>query len=139
MGKVSKEVVKAVIDEVDKLDEAVKDKCSLCNITLTDIVKRIEVSSNASVSTVCNTIAKVLNRSKSDGEKISAEALRQRVLNTEGKRKNVSKTKINYKNKYLDLKIKYNTALTQISELTDKVEKLTSIIVEYVDKEASDI
>ena len=69
-----------------------KNKCALCNETLTHIVKMAEVETGAGTATVTKVLAEQINEGAAPGDVVSANALRFRVRVLEGKRKSANGT-----------------------------------------------
>ena len=86
MGKYDDTLAK-IRDFFDGLTGEAKSKCALCNETLTHIVKMAEVETGAGTATVTKVLAEQLNDGAVEGDKVSGDALRFRVRNTEGRRK----------------------------------------------------
>lgn len=86
MGKYDDTLAK-IRDFFDGLTGEAKSKCALCNETLTHIVKMAEVETGAGTATVTKVLAEQLNEGAVEGDKVSGDALRFRVRNTEGRRK----------------------------------------------------
>ena len=86
MGRVSNTVLSKLCDFLDSLPGEVKGKCTLCNETLTHIVKQAEARTGAATATVTTEIAKRHNETAAPQDIVSGEALRNRVRQKEGDR-----------------------------------------------------
>ena len=83
MSRVAKDVLKKLADFLDNLPGDVRSKCSLCNETLTHIVKQAEAQTGAPTATVAREIAARHNEGAATGDVVSGESLRSRVVNIE--------------------------------------------------------
>ena len=86
MGKYE-DAINAVREFFGALPDDAKKKCSLCNETLTHIVKLAEVETGAGTATVTRVLAEQINDGAVEGDRVSGDALRFRVRYTEGKDK----------------------------------------------------
>ena len=86
MSRVAKEVLKKMADFLDNLPGDVRNKCSLCNETLTHIVKQAEAQTGAPVATITREIAERHNEGAAPGDVVSGEKLRLRVRQKEDDR-----------------------------------------------------
>jgi len=86
MPRVSPETLKKLTDFINSLSEDVKNKCSLCNTTLTDLVKKAEVQTGAGTATVTRVLAERINKTAAPGDRVSERSLVDKVRNVEGKR-----------------------------------------------------
>lgn len=84
MAKVSQETLKKLNDFLDSLPSEAQSKCSLCNETLVHLVKTAEVETGAGTATVTRELANRINDGAAPGDKVSGNALRNRVQNIEG-------------------------------------------------------
>lgn len=84
MPRVNPDTLKKLNAFIDSLPDYVKEKCALCNETLTHIVKQAEAQTGAGTRTVCRAIADQHNAGVPEGDKVSEEALTQRVRQKEG-------------------------------------------------------
>ena len=84
MAKVSQETLKKLNDFLDSLPSEAQSKCSLCNETLVHLVKTAEVETGAGTATVTRELANRINDGAAPGDKVSGNALRNRVQNAEG-------------------------------------------------------
>ena len=91
MGKYE-DAINAVREFFGALPDDAKKKCSLCNETLTHIVKLAEVETGAGTATVTRVLAEQINDGAVDGDRVSGDALRFRVRNAEGQRKSANGT-----------------------------------------------
>ena len=70
---------------MDSLPQEAKQKCSLCNETLTHIVKQAEVATGAGTATVTRVLAARINEDAAPGDMVTVRALTGRVERHEGK------------------------------------------------------
>jgi predicted DNA-binding protein YlxM (UPF0122 family) len=84
MARVKKEIKNKIIEAINNLDNNIKDKCSLCNITLTDVVLKISTTTDAPLETVAGVIADEINEGRPEYEHVSKRALVQRIKRTTG-------------------------------------------------------
>ncbi len=87
MAKVTKEAKDKLKEYIDKLSDDISKKCTLCNETLTDCVKKAEVKTGAPIATVARALAEKVNEGAAEADKVNGKALMFRVRNHEGKRK----------------------------------------------------
>lgn len=85
MGKYE-DAINAVRAFFGELPADAKKKCSLCNETLTHIVKLAEVETGAGTATVTRVLAEEINEGAADGDKVSAKALDSKVRYHEGRK-----------------------------------------------------
>jgi len=83
MSRVKQDVVDQVRELIALLPIEAKSKCALCNETLTHIVKQIEVQANAPMRTVCRELADQINETAAPGDRVSVDALQDRVRTKE--------------------------------------------------------
>jgi ribosomal protein L44E len=84
MASVSKEALDRLNYFFEALPKEVRNKCALCNETLTHIVKTAEVETGAGTATVTRELAKRINEGAAPGDQVSGGALRHRVQRAEG-------------------------------------------------------
>ena len=89
MSRVSKETISKLTAFIDSLPEEARNKCALCNETLTHIVKQAEVQTGAGTATVTKALSDKINEGSADGDRVSGGALRQRVLDHSGEKKRI--------------------------------------------------
>lgn len=89
MSRVAEESLKRLKEIISSLPEEIKNKCSLCSTTLTHIVKKMEVETGAGTATVTRVLAGQINENAKPADKVTAEALRQRVLNKSGEKSRI--------------------------------------------------
>jgi hypothetical protein len=102
MARIKKEVKDKIIEAINNLDNNIKDKCSLCNITLTDVVLKISTTTDAPVETVAGVIADEINEGRPKYEHVSKKALICRIKRTTGEvkhSKRVLKNELNHSNR----------------------------------------
>jgi hypothetical protein len=87
MAKVTKETKAKLKEYINTLSDDVSSKCTLCNETLTDCVKKAEVKTGAPTATVARALAEKVNEGAVEGDKVNGKALMFRVRNHEGRRK----------------------------------------------------
>lgn len=90
MSRVSSETIQKIKDFFDTLPSDVKGKCSLCNETLTHIVKQAEVATGAGTATVARVLADEINDGVAPGDVVSGDQLRDRVRQRSGEKKRLS-------------------------------------------------
>lgn len=84
MPRVKDETVEKLINWIESLPSEMKDKCALCNETLTHIVKKAEAETGAGTATVTKALADNINATAAPGDQINPEALHSRVRRHEG-------------------------------------------------------
>ena len=84
MPRVSDETLQKLQSFIDSLPAEARSKCALCNETLTHIVKRAEVETGAGTATVARVIADKLNEDAAPQDRVSDQALKQKVMRHEG-------------------------------------------------------
>ncbi|MDX9788651.1 MAG: hypothetical protein RBT11_17875 [Desulfobacterales bacterium] len=78
--KVSQQTIAKLEDFLKDLPSEVWAKCSICNETLVHWAKKAEAETGAGTATVSKAIADKVNSDAAPGDKISSEALRQRII-----------------------------------------------------------
>ena len=71
---------------LNTLPTEARNKCALCNETLTHIVKSAEAQTGAPTATVTRELANRVNDGSAPSHKVSGEALRQRTLEMSGEK-----------------------------------------------------
>ena len=87
MARVSQETIEKLNAFIDSLPEEAKNKCALCNETLTHIVKQAEAQTGAGTATVTKVLSEKLNDGAADGDRVSGSALQDRVRTAENGRR----------------------------------------------------
>jgi hypothetical protein len=87
MGRVSGKIIESVAKFLGSLPEDSRAKCMLCTRTLTHIVKQAEAYTGAGTTTVTDALAELHNKTAAPQDRITGNALRQRVLQHEGSKK----------------------------------------------------
>ena len=80
MPRVSQETMEKLNDFLNTLPAEARNKCALCNETLTHIVKSAEAQTGAPTATVTRELANRVNDGAHPGDVISGESLRQKVI-----------------------------------------------------------
>ena len=70
MARVSQETIEKLNAFIDSLPEEAKNKCALCNETLTHIVKQAEAQTGAGTATVTKVLSEKLNDGAADGDRV---------------------------------------------------------------------
>ena len=133
--RISKKLSDSILSEFSKLDGNVKDKCSLCNIQLTDVVLSISNSLGAPIRTVCDVIAKEINSGRPSYDRVSKDALRKRVERIAGVSDTVkpSPARRRKKDKYAELlkycekcehRLKASKLEEEIKQLKEEIARL---------------
>lgn len=86
MGRIKFETIEKLEEFFKSIPSEAVIKCSLCRETLTHIVKRAEVETGAGTATATKHLAGLINETAAPGDRVSAEALRQRVLERSGEK-----------------------------------------------------
>jgi phage N-6-adenine-methyltransferase len=91
MPRISQETIARLNAFIDTLPVEQRNKCALCNETLTHLVKTAEVQTGAGTATVTRALADRINEDAAPGDRVKGENLRARVRDAEGtlKRSNV--------------------------------------------------
>ena len=84
MGRISRENLDNLKVFISSLPDDVKGKCTLCNETLTHIVKSAEAETGAGTATVTRIIAEHINDGAAPGDEVKGHALNERVRQKEG-------------------------------------------------------
>jgi hypothetical protein len=84
MPRVSQETIDKLYALIESLPSEARAKCSLCNDTLTHIVKTAEVETGAGTATVTRILAEKINEGAAPHDRVSSNALNQRVRQAEG-------------------------------------------------------
>lgn len=84
MPKVKSETIILLNAFIDDLPTDARNKCALCNETLTHIVKQAEATTGAGTATVTRALAEKINDEAAPGDLVSPNALRNRVQYSEG-------------------------------------------------------
>jgi len=84
MPRVSQETLDKLKVFIDSLPDEARDKCALCNETLTHLVKTAEVETGAGTATVTRELANKINETAAPGDRVGDEALKKRVQRSEG-------------------------------------------------------
>lgn len=84
MPRVSQDSLDKLNAFIDSLGPEARNKCALCNETLVHLVKTAEVESGAGTATVTRAFADRINETAAPGDRVSGNALNQRVRQTEG-------------------------------------------------------
>ena len=87
MGRVSSESIEKFHAFLDSLPEEARNKCALCNDTLTHIVKRGEVATGVGTATATRLLADRINETAAPQDRVEGNQLRNRVQYNEGKAK----------------------------------------------------
>lgn len=83
----SKESLQKLSAWIESLPEEAKGKCSMCNETLTHLVKQAEAQTGAPMTTVCRALADKVNKDAAPQDKVTPRALRDRVLQKTGEKR----------------------------------------------------
>lgn len=83
MARVSKESIERLNAFIDSLPAEARNKCALCNETLVHLVKTAEVETGAGTATVTRHLADRINEDAAPGDRVSGEALRNKVRQKE--------------------------------------------------------
>ena len=86
MAAVSTEAIRKLHEFIESLPEEARSKCSLCNQTLTHIVKQAEAQTGAGTRTVTRMLAEKINETAAPADQVTPEGLRQRALGTAGEK-----------------------------------------------------
>ncbi len=86
MAAVSTEAIRKLHEFIESLPEEARSKCSLCNQTLTHIVKQAEAQTGAGTRTVTRMLAEKINETAAPADQVTPEGLRQRALETAGEK-----------------------------------------------------
>lgn len=86
MAAVSAEAIRKLHEFIESLPEEARSKCSLCNQTLTHIVKQAEAQTGAGTRTVTRMLAEKINETAAPADQVTPEGLRQRALETAGEK-----------------------------------------------------
>ena len=84
MGRVSQETISKLNDFIESLPQEARQKCALCNETLTHIVKQAEVQTGAGTATVTKVLSEKMNEGAAPGDQVNGNALRVKVQRQEG-------------------------------------------------------
>ena len=84
MARVSTETIKKLNEFIDSLPNDARNKCSLCNETLTHLVKMAEVQTGAGTATVTRALAERINETAAPGDRVSGKQLQDRARYYEG-------------------------------------------------------
>lgn len=95
MARVSKETIKKLNEFFDTLPTDARNKCALCNETLTHIVKLAEAQTGAPTATVTRELASRVNDGAAPGDVVSGERLRDRVRVNSGEKVSGTESQIN--------------------------------------------
>lgn len=95
MGRVSPDTLEKLSAFFDSLPAEQKNKCAICNETLTHIVKTAEARVGAGTATITRMIAERVNESAAPQDKVSGEALVQRVRQKEGRKDSIMSNRHN--------------------------------------------
>tara|TARA_B100000614_G_scaffold262369_2_gene295499 strand:- start:490 stop:963 length:474 start_codon:yes stop_codon:yes gene_type:complete len=87
MPRVTQESLSKLTVFLDTLPKEARNKCALCNETLTHIVKTAEAETGAPQSTVANEMANRLNDEAAPADQVTGNALNQRVRQKAGEKK----------------------------------------------------
>lgn len=86
MATVSAEAIRKLHEFIESLPEEARSKCSLCNQTLTHIVKQAEAQTGAGTRTVTRMLAEKINETAAHADQVTEDALRARVRETSGEK-----------------------------------------------------
>jgi len=86
MPRVSKETIEKLNSFICSLPSEAKNKCAICNETLTHLVKTAEVETGAGTATVTRALADEINQTAAPGDRVTGERLRQKTLRHTGER-----------------------------------------------------
>lgn len=86
MAAVSTEAIRKLHEFIESLPEEARSKCSLCNQTLTHIVKQAEAQTGAGTRTVTRMLAEKINEAAAPADQVTEDALRARVRETSGEK-----------------------------------------------------
>lgn len=89
MGRVSAETIRRLNEFIDSLPEEARGKCALCNQTLTHIVMQAEAQIEAGKQTIVRALAEKINETAAPQDRVTPEALRQRVMEASGEKKRI--------------------------------------------------
>jgi len=84
MSRVNEETAKKVANFLDNQPPEFWNKCTLCNTTLLDTVKKGEVQTGAGTYTIVKAISERFNENAPSQDKVTGNALNQRVRQQEG-------------------------------------------------------
>lgn len=83
MGRVSQDTLDKLNAFFESLPDEARSKCTICNETLTHIVKQAEAQTGAGTTTVCRALAERVNENAAKWDVVSESKLRDRVRNKE--------------------------------------------------------
>lgn len=84
MPRVSVNTIKKLNAFINSLPEDARNKCSLCNETLTHIVKMAEAQTGAGTLTVARALADKINKGEVPADRINSDTLGARVRRMDG-------------------------------------------------------
>ena len=79
MPRVSEETINKLQEFIESLPDYARNKCALCNETLTHIVKQAEAQTGAGTATVTRELAARIDEDAAPGVKPDGDRLRKRV------------------------------------------------------------
>ena len=79
MPRVKQETINKLRDLINSLPDESRNKCALCNETLTHIVKQAEAQIGAGTATVTRVLAEEINKDAAPRDRVTGEQLRQRT------------------------------------------------------------
>jgi len=94
MARVSKETIEKLNEFFDTLPTDARNKCALCNETLTHIVNLAAAKTGAPTATVTRELASRVNDGAAPGDLVSGGALQDRVRTAEQGRRPSEKEKM---------------------------------------------
>lgn len=83
MPRVSQETIEKLNAFIESLPTEARNKCAICNETLTHLVKTAEVETGAGTATVTRVLAEKINETAAPGDRVIGEHLRDRVRKQE--------------------------------------------------------
>ena len=79
MARVSNVTICKLQDFINSLPAEVKAKCSLCNETLTHVIKSAEVQTGAGTATVAKSLADEINQNSLPADRVTGKQLQDRT------------------------------------------------------------
>lgn len=131
MAKVTKKAKALLKEYIETLPDEETNKCTMCNETLTHLVKKAEAETKAPTATVARALAKKVNEGAAEVDKVNGKALLFRVRNHEGRRKVANGNNKHYA--LFDAAIKeaekdstYEWTNSRAKELSDSISNVVS-------------
>ncbi|WP_028577710.1 hypothetical protein [Desulfomicrobium escambiense] len=86
MARITPEQLQRLQAFLDSLPDEAKSKCSICNTTLTHIVKQAEAETGVGTATVTRALAEKVNETALPADRVSGDQLRDRVRRSAGEK-----------------------------------------------------